>query len=66
MLTFAAQKKNLLQIWQTLINMEKKKYIRPAITVYNITPSVILAGSSIQKASDEDYGSLTGGEYYGD
>ena len=45
--------------------MEKKTYIRTAITVYNITRSVILAGSSIQKASDEDYGSLTG-EYYGD
>ena len=36
--------------------MEKKKYIRPAITVYNITPSVFLAGSSIEKASDVDYG----------
>ena len=46
--------------------MEKKKYIRPAIKVHNITPSVILAGSSIQKASDEDNGGLTGGEYYGD
>ena len=46
--------------------MEKKKYIHPAIKVYNITPSVILAGSSIQKASDVDYGGLTGSEYYGD
>ena len=46
--------------------MEKKKYMRPAITVYNITPSVILAGSSLEKASDVDYGRLTGGEYYGD
>ena len=46
--------------------MEKKKYIRPAIKVYNITPSVILAGSSIGYASAEDYGRLTGGEYYGD
>ena len=45
--------------------MEKKKYIRPAITVYNITPSVILAGS-IRYASEEDYGGLTGSEYYGD
>ena len=44
--------------------MEKKKYIHPAITVYNITPSVILAGS-IRYASEEDYGGLTG-EYYGD
>ena len=46
--------------------MEKKKYIRPAIKVYNITPSVILAGSSLEKASDVDYGRLTGSEYYGD
>ena len=46
--------------------MEKKKYIHPAITVYNITPSVILAGSSLEKASDVDYSRLTGSEYYGD
>ena len=45
--------------------MEKKKYIRPAITVYNITPSVILAGSSIEKASAVDYGGLSG-DIYGD
>ena len=45
--------------------MEKKKYIRPAITVYNITPSVILTGS-IGYATQGDYGGLTGGEYYGD
>ena len=45
--------------------MEKKKYIHPAITVYNITPSVILAGS-IRYASEGDYGGLTGSEYYGD
>ena len=44
--------------------MEKKKYISPAIKVYNITPSVILAGS-IDYASEGDYGGLTG-EYYGD
>ena len=44
--------------------MEKKKYIRPAITVYNITPSVILAGS-IRYATEENYGGLSG-EYYGD
>ena len=44
--------------------MEKKKYIRPAITVYNITPSVILAGS-IQMASEKDYEGLSG-DYYGD
>ena len=45
--------------------MEKKKYVHPAITVYNITPSVILAGS-IRYASERDYGGLTSGEYYGD
>ena len=44
--------------------MKKKKYIHPAIKVYNITPSVILAGS-IRYASEGDYGGLTG-EYYGD
>ena len=44
--------------------MEKKKYIHPAIKVYNITPSVILAGS-IRYATEQDYGKLTG-EYYGD
>ena len=46
--------------------MEKKKYIRPAITVYNITPSVILTVSSIGYASEGDYGILNGSEYYGD
>ena len=45
--------------------MEKKKYISPAIKVYNITPSVILAGS-IRYASEQDYGGLSGSEYYGD
>ena len=45
--------------------MEKKKYISPAIKVYNITPNVILA-SSIQNASDDDYKDLSDGEYYGD
>ena len=44
--------------------MEKKKYIHPAIKVYNITPSVILAGS-IGYASEEDYGGLSG-NIYGD
>ena len=45
--------------------MEKKKYIRPAIKVYNITPSVILTVSSIGYATEENYGGLSG-EYYGD
>ena len=44
--------------------MEKKKYISPAIKVYNITPNVMLS-SSIQNASDEDYERLSG-EIYGD
>ena len=44
--------------------MEKKKYISPAIKVYNITPSVILAGS-IQMASDNEYNDLSG-DIYGD
>ena len=44
--------------------MEKKKYISPAIKVYNITPNVMLA-SSIQNASNEDYGGLNG-DIYGD
>ena len=44
--------------------MEKKKYISPAIKVYNITPNVILAGS-IQMASDDNYNGLNG-EIYGD
>ena len=44
--------------------MEKKKYISPAIKVYNITPNVILV-SSIQNASIEDYERLNG-DIYGD
>ena len=46
--------------------MEKKKYISPAITVYESTPCVILAGSPIYKATDDDYNSLEGDEIYGD
>ena len=46
--------------------MKKKKYIHPTITVYNITPSVILTGSSIQMALDDDYNGLSNSEYYGD
>ena len=44
--------------------MEKKKYISPAITVYESTPCVILAGTTIDKATDKDY--IEGGEIYGD
>ena len=46
--------------------MEKKKYISPAIKVYNITPSVILVSSiEIQNAPIEDYERLSG-DIYGD
>ena len=45
--------------------MKKKKYISPAITVYESTPCVILAGSSIYRI-DEDYNGLEGGEIFGD
>ena len=46
--------------------MEKKKYISPAIKVYNITPNVILASSiQIQNAPIEDDGDLSG-DIYGD
>ena len=46
--------------------MEKKKYISPAIKVYNITPSVILVSSiEIQNAPIGDYNDLSG-EIYGD
>ena len=46
--------------------MEKKKYISPAIKVYNITPSVILVSSiEIQNASIDDYERLNG-DIYGD
>ena len=46
--------------------MEKKKYISPAITVYESTPCVILAVSRINEGKDEDYNSLEGGEIFGD
>ena len=46
--------------------MEKKKYISPAITVYESTPCVILAGTTIDKATDDDYNRLEGGKIYGD
>ena len=44
--------------------MEKKKYISPAITVYESTPCVILAGSTIYE--EENYGTLEGGVIYGE
>lgn len=45
--------------------MEKKKYISPAITVYESTPCVILAVSGIY-GTDEDYNKLEGGVIYGE
>ena len=35
--------------------MKKKKYIKPVVSVMEMETTVILAGSVIQKASDEDY-----------
>ena len=52
-------------IHKTFTTMEKKKYISPAITVYNVIPNVFLASSSIKTALEEDYEDLDG-EYYGD
>ena len=46
--------------------MEKKKYISPAITVYENTPCVILAVSGIYEGKDEDYNKLEGGVIYGE
>ena len=35
--------------------MKKKKYIKPVVSVMEMETTTILAGSVIQKASDEDY-----------
>ena len=35
--------------------MKKKKYIKPVVSVMEMETTVILAGSVIRKASDEDY-----------
>ena len=35
--------------------MKKKRYIKPVVSVMEMETTVILAGSVIQKASDEDY-----------
>lgn len=37
-------------------NMEKKEYIKPEMTVYQIKAPTILAGSNIKMAEEEDYG----------
>ena len=42
--------------------MKKKKYISPAITVYESTPCVILAVSGI----NEGYDNIEGGEIFGE
>ena len=36
-------------------NMEKKEYIKPEMTVYQITAPTILAGSNIKMAEEGDY-----------
>ena len=35
--------------------MKKKKYIKPVVSVMEMETTVILAGSVIRKASEEDY-----------
>lgn len=35
--------------------MKKKRYIKPVVSVMEMETTVILAGSVIRKASDEDY-----------
>ncbi len=37
-------------------NMEKKEYIKPEMTVYQIKAPTILAGSNIKMAEDDEYG----------
>ena len=36
--------------------MEKKEYIKPEMTVYQITAPTILAGSNIKMAEEDEYG----------
>lgn len=38
--------------------MEKKEYIKPEMTVYQIKAPTILAGSNIKMAEDDDYENL--------
>ena len=35
--------------------MEKKRYIKPVVSVMEMETTAILAGSVIQRAGDEDY-----------
>ena len=35
--------------------MEKKRYIKPVVSVMEMETTAILAGSAIPKASEEDY-----------
>ena len=46
--------------------MEKKKYISPAITVYENTPCVILAVSGINEGDERYYNKIEGGEIFGE
>ena len=38
--------------------MEKKEYIKPEMKVFKMETQAILAGSYIEKASDDDYRNL--------
>ena len=46
--------------------MKKKKYISPAITVYESTPCAILANSTITEGSENDYNQIGDNEIYGE
>lgn len=46
--------------------MEKKKYISPAITVYESTPCVILAGSTIYEGDENYYNDIECNEIFGE
>lgn len=39
-------------------NMEKKEYIKPEMTVYQIKAPTILAGSNIKMAEEGDYNNV--------
>ena len=46
--------------------MEKKKYISPAITVYESTPCVILAVSGIIEGDESYYNNIEDNEIFGE
>ena len=43
--------------------MKKKEYIKPEMNVYQMETQVILAGSEIVKAAEEDYGEESVSDY---